>query len=107
MSPREMHLPDRLEMTLPPPRWALIGSHLNGATSLGTDQLGANLEEEKGEKVAKVSRALAGWLAVRCTHCTHTASDVWALPSSLPSPGPEAASPSVHKVTRPVRLASD
>lgn len=82
MSPREMHLPDRLETTLPPPRWALIGSHLNGATSLGADQLGAKLEEEKGEKVAKASQALAGWLALCCEHCMHKTSDVWALPSS-------------------------
>ena len=98
MSPRETHLPDRLEMTLPPPRWALIGSHLNGATSPGTDQLGAKLEEEKGEKVAKVSQALAGWLALHCRHCKHRTSDVWVLPSSPPSPGPKAASPRVHTV---------
>lgn len=104
MSPRETHLPDRLEMTLPPPRWALIGSHVNGATSPGTDQRGAKLEEEKGEKVAKVSQALAGRLALQCRHRT---SDVWVLPSSLPSPRPKAASPSVHKVTHQVRLVSD
>ena len=105
VSPREMHLPDRLETTLPPPRWALIGSRLNGATSLGTDRLGAKLEEEEGEKVAKASQALAGWLALTCKHCMRETLDVWVLPSSLPPPGPKAASLSVHKVKRQARLA--
>ena len=35
----------------------------------------------------------------------HKTLDVWVLPSRLPSPGPKAASLSVHKVIRQVTVA--
>lgn len=62
MSPREMHLPGRLEMTLLPPRCALNSLSLEWSNFSGTDQFGAKLEEEKGEKLAEVSRTL-NWVS--------------------------------------------
>ena len=85
--------------------WIL--SHLNGATSLGTDPFGAKLEEEKGEKFVEVSRTLAGWPALCSKQFTHGTAELWVPTASLPSLGPTAgyfAAPGVHKIIHQVSL---
>ena len=50
---------------------------MNAAISLGTDWFGTKVKEEKGKKVAEMSRALTRWLALCYKHFTHKSVEMW------------------------------